>query len=75
MATGRSRKSRLTVATAGKVHYIEAPSDRATALHEYLRRHGVRAAPPEPCASGLDTIELIPGADLAAVQGLLNRWA
>jgi hypothetical protein len=71
----RARKRKLKVATSGRTHYIEVPSATAAALRAYLCGHGVRALHAEPCASGLDTIELGQGADLTAVRGLLDRWA
>jgi hypothetical protein len=70
----RPVKPKLKVVPAGKAHFIEVPTSAAGDLLGYLRRHGVRAAPPEPCFSGMDRIELARGADPEAIQGLLDRW-
>lgn len=75
MSAHRVRKLKLKVATSGRTHYIEVSSQTSAALRVYLCGHGIRALPAEPCASNLDWIELVPGADLRVVQGLLDRWA
>ena len=75
MSANRPPKPRLEVASAGKRHYIQVPTRNAADLLGYLRRHGVHAAPPEPCSADVDNIELGRKVDAAAVQELLDRWA
>src|SRR5262245_48795317 len=69
------KRSKLRVASVGKAHYIEVPTGEAVALHDYLRQNGVLAGHPEPCYSNTDAIALPRGADAAAAQELLDRWA
>jgi hypothetical protein len=63
------------VATSGEIRYIEVPTNKSLALQGYLRRHGIRAAPPERCCTNVDTIELAKGVDTATIQKLLDSWA
>ena len=67
--------ARPEVLTAGARTFIQVPSDAARSLHTYLRRHCVVCAPPDPCYTGLDVIELGKGTDVQAVRALLKGWA
>lgn len=69
------RPPRPKVESSGNRRYIQISSDRAGALHAYLRANGVRSAPPEPCITNIDSIELAGGLDARAVQAILDRWA
>jgi hypothetical protein len=69
-----ARPKKLRVQAEGKRHYISVPAGRALALHNYLRTHRVRSAPPEPAFTGFDSIELANGIDVGGVQVLLNAW-
>lgn len=75
MSTSPTPRAKLQVTSAGHQHYIEVPATDAAALHGYLRQHGIWAGHPEPCYSNVDTIELARGANAAAIQALLDRWA
>ena len=68
MAAKKSAK--LKVEVSGNRHYIHVPSGKATALHSYLRAHGIPSAPPEPCSTLVDSIELGRGTDAKAIQDL-----
>jgi hypothetical protein len=70
----KQRKVSLKVLVDGKRRYISVPTGRAGALHTYLRAHGVTAAPPAPSFTGFDSIELVEGRDITAVQNLLKCW-
>src|SRR5436305_11391106 len=63
------------VLTEGARTFIRVPSDAARSVHTYLRRHGVVCAPPGPCYTGLDVIELGSRTDAKAVRALLEDWA
>jgi hypothetical protein len=65
----------LAVSAAGKRHYISVPTYHAQALHDYLRAHQVRSAPPEPASTGFDSITPHPRTDVGAVRKLLDGWA
>ena len=68
-------KPRLQVSTAGKRHYISVPDNYGGALHDYLRAHQVRSAPPEPASTGFDSITPHPRTDVGTVRKLLDGWA
>src|SRR5262249_49173697 len=70
----RELKSGLHVQSDGKRRYISVPAGLARELHNYLRTHRVRSAPPEPAFTGFDSIELADDIDVAGVQTLLNSW-
>jgi hypothetical protein len=70
----KALKNHLLVETDGKRRYISVPVAQAKDLHDYLRIHKVRSAPPEPAFTGFDNIELAPDNDVATVQALLNRF-
>jgi hypothetical protein len=65
----------LQVSSAGTRKFVAVATDRAAALHAYLRAHRVRCDPPDPSISGVDVIELHRGCNVDAVQALLDRWA
>ena len=67
-------KGALCVESAGTRHYICVPADKAKDLHDFLRNHKVRAAPPEPSFTGYDSIELAADSDVVGVQSLLDGW-
>ncbi len=69
-----ARQRKLRVQADGKRHYINVPAGRALDLHNYLRTHRVRSAPPQPSFTGFDSIELANGIDVGGVQVLLNAW-
>ena len=73
MSTKRS--SKLHVVSSGIYHFIHVPSASARNLHAYLLGKGVQLYPPQPSSSGIDSIELRKGADVKAVQALLDQWA
>ena len=73
MATKQSGK--LKVATSGKRNYIDVPSGQAHALHRFLLTHNIQVFPPQPCCTGMDTIDLRICLDLKAVQDLLDNWS
>ena len=64
----------LRVETDGKRRFISVPASRAQELHQYLRSHRVRSAPPEPAFTGFDSIQLANDIDVSGVQALLNSW-
>jgi hypothetical protein len=74
MPVHRTPKPKLQVASVGKRHYIQVPSDHSESLLAYLRRNAVHAEPPAPCAAGLDSIQLGPMTKAEAVQSLLDHW-
>lgn len=67
-------KPKLRVETEGRRRYISVPSRLAGDLHAYLRRNGVRSAPPEPQSTDFDNIELARDANVPRVQDLLDAW-
>jgi hypothetical protein len=67
-------KPKLRVESEGRRHFITVPSGLAGDLHTYLRRNGVRSAPPEPQSTDVDNIELARDADVPRVQNLLDAW-
>jgi hypothetical protein len=69
-----ARQKKLSVQADGKRRYISVPAGRAIDLHNYLRTHRVRSAPPEPAYTGFDSIELANDIDVGGVQALLNAW-
>jgi hypothetical protein len=69
-----ARQKRLHVQADGKRHYINVPAGRALDLHNFLRTHRVRSAPPQPSFTGFDSIELTNGVDFGRIQALLNAW-
>jgi hypothetical protein len=70
----KRKKAALRVLAEGNRRYISGPAGRALELHNYLRTHRVRSAPPEPAFTGFDSIELANGIDVGGVQDLLNAW-
>jgi len=68
------RPGKLRVEGSGAGHCIRVPSNRAEALHAYLRARRVLASPPQPCTAEIDSIQLGKGTDLDAVQALLDQW-
>jgi hypothetical protein len=71
----KSLRPRLSVASAGKRHYIHVPTAVAGELFSYLRGNRIQVAPPQPCFTDLDSIELGGKVNAAAVQGLLDEWS
>jgi len=69
-----ARQKKLRVQADGKRHYINVPAGRALELHNYLRTHRVRSAPPQPSFTGFDSIELANGIDFGHIQALLSAW-
>ena len=68
------KKDTLSVQIDGPRRFIMVPSGRAQNLHEYLRSHKVRSAPPEPAYTGQDFIELAKDIDVGGVQAILKGW-
>ena len=62
------------IVTVGADRYVRALADRAGFLREYLLRHGVPCAAPEPCEDFRQSIRLGKTANLGQVQALLDRW-
>jgi hypothetical protein len=52
----KQKKVPLCVEADGRRRYISVSAVRALDLHNYLRSHGVRSAPPEPAFTGFDSI-------------------
>ena len=70
----KQKKVPLCVEADGRRRYISVSAGRALDLHNYLRSHGVRSAPPEPAFTGFESIELAHDIDVGGVQTLLNAW-
>jgi hypothetical protein len=70
-----SLRPRLSVTSAGKRHYIHVPTGVAGELFTYLRDKRIQVAPPQPCFTDQDSLELGGTVDAAAVQGLLDEWS
>ena len=66
---------KLKVEVTGSRASILVPSNRAEELHSYLRNRRVLASPPQPCTSGIDSIQLGKGTDVKAVQALLDQFS
>ncbi len=54
--------------------YFQSPSGQTLAVREHLRSNGVHSQQPFPVIMGVHSVELLPGADLGAVQILINEW-
>jgi hypothetical protein len=72
MAAKPSRK--LKVVTAGSRCFIDIHPQQGESLARYLRSQGVICSPPEPSSKEVDSIELPRGANVKAIQALLNGW-
>jgi hypothetical protein len=69
-----SRADKPKVSSEGRRQFIIIASDRARALHAYLRQHCVLCDPPDPSSTGVDVIELNKGMNVTTVQALLDVW-
>lgn len=72
--TVKPKKGKLCVQSDGRRCFISVPAGQAIDLHNYLRTNRVRSAPPEPCYTGVDNIELEKDVDIESIQALLNLW-
>ena len=73
MSTKRAGK--LKVQSSGAGHMIQVASDRAEALHAFLRARCVLAGPPQPFTAENDSIQVGKGTDVKALQGLLDQFS
>ncbi len=71
----KRKHASLTITVSGPVRFIQVPTNQAMELHRFLRAKGVTSLPPSPCSDDIDSIELGKGADITAVQELLDRWS
>jgi hypothetical protein len=67
-------KPKLHVVSTARQHFIPVPRRFSEQLVAYLRLGGLRVAPPVPCTGDSETVALLGKVELAAVQGLLDRW-
>ena len=68
-------RSKPDLVNAGSFQCLTIPSDQASELHTFLRRHGLRTPPPQPYQTGIDAISLGKAVDVKAVQMILDQWA
>ncbi len=68
-------RSKPTLVNAGHGQCLTIPTDQASDLHAFLRRHGLRTPPPQPYQTGIDAISLGKMVDVKAVQTVLDQWA
>jgi hypothetical protein len=65
-------RSKPTLVNAGHCQCLTIPTDQASDLHTFLRRHGLRTPPPQPYQTGIDAISLGNAVDVKAIQSVLT---
>ncbi len=68
------KTAKLKVISSATRNYINVPSSRANALHNYLRAYSLPISPPQPSSTDIETIDLGKGLDVKTVQALLDKW-